>query len=152
MVSPFEEAQTLWMRGQSDAAIRKFSEALNGDFFNEDTLFYLGSCFQAVGQNGLSAVLTSACIDARIAKKLPYGDALQNLAMAYKAEQKIDQARQALDAALKQTMEPRNVAGAYANIGSLYVNEGCPELAVPWCDKALEVDPTNFNAQAARGL
>src|SRR6266576_979500 len=92
-MSPFEEGQALMMRGNLNAAVDKLSHALNGDFFNEDILFYLGSCFQAMGWNGLSAVMASAAIDGRKAKKEPHADLLINLGAAYKSEQKMTMAQ-----------------------------------------------------------
>ncbi len=151
-MSPFEEGQNFMMRGDLDSAVKKFVEALNGDFFNDEILFYLGSCFQTMGWNGIAAVVTSAAIDGRIAHKRPSVDALINLGCCYKAEQKIDLARSIWEDALKQDTSPRNRAGILANIGSLYVNEGCPEKAVPFCDEALAVDPTSFHAKSTRGL
>src|SRR6478672_9614999 len=151
-MSPFEEGQVLMMRGQVDLAIKKFGEALNGDFHNEDTLFYLASCFKQVGWNGLSAVLSLACINERQAKKLPLGDVLLNLGLAYKAEQQIEAAKAAWETGLGYELEPRNRSLLIANIATLYVNEGCPEKAIPYAEEALRIDPANFHARVAIGL
>lgn len=140
------------VKGDIDAGIQKLSLFLNGDFFNDEALFMLGAALQSKGMNGLSAVLTSAAIDARTARGKPFPEALMNLGSAYKAEHLNDTAARIWADALKHETLPRERAKIMTNISGLYVNEGDPEKAIEWCDKALLADPKCHGAAAMRGL
>lgn len=150
--SLLEEAKSHVGRGEIDQAIQKFSEHLNSDFFDEETLFMLGACLHAKGMNGLSAVLTSAAIDARATRGKQFPEALLNLGSAYKAEHRNDMALKMWQDALKQETIPRERSKIYSNMSGLHVNEGDPEPAVKYCDLALAEDPNNLGAQFNRGL
>jgi tetratricopeptide (TPR) repeat protein len=149
-----EEAQTHYARGEIDAAIPKFCMHLNSDFFDADTLFMLGTCFQAKGMNGLSAVILSAAVDANVGKKKRAPEALLNLGGAYRAEHQNDIAERIWKDALRQETVPFKRAQILGNISGLYVNEGQPEKAIEYCDLALKEDP-NFRyceGQPGHGL
>lgn len=150
--TPLEEAKALIVKGAVDAAIQRLTEFLNGDFFNEEALFMLGACWQAKGMNGLSAVLTSAAVDARVARGKPFPEALLNLGGAYKAEHRNDTAAKVWADALRQETMPRERAKIMVNIAGLYVNEGSPETAIEWCDRALAEDPKCHGAYANRAM
>lgn len=148
-----DEAKALVLKGDVDAAVRKLTESLNGDFFNEEALFMLGNCFMAGGMNGLSAVVTSAAIDARRARSGgPYPEAMLNLGCAYKQERLNDVAERIWVEALKHEKLARRRTLIYSNIAGLYINEGDPLTAIEWCDKALAADPGNHAAAAQRGM
>lgn len=149
---PLEEAKALIVKGEIDAGIQKLSEFLNTDFFHEEALFMLGACLQTKGMNGLSAVVTSAGIDARTARGKPFPEALLNLGAAYKAEHKNEVAHRIWQDALRQEKLPRERARVLTNLAGLYVNEAQPETAIKYCDLALQEDPTNAGAKANRGL
>lgn len=150
--SPLDEAKTLIMRGDYDPAIQRLSEFLNGDFYHDEALFMLGACMQAKGMNGLSAILTSAAVDARKVKGKPFPEALLNLGAAYKAEHKNDVAERIWLDALRHETLPRERAKILCNISGLYVNEGQPERGIYYCDLALKEDPNNHGAHANRGM
>lgn len=152
MMSPFEEGQVLAVRGDLDPAIQKLSEALNGDFFHDETLFMLGACLQAKGMNGLSAVLTSAAVDARGAKGKPFPEALMNLGASYKAEHKNAIAERIWQDALRHEKLAGDRSKILTNLAGLFINEGCPEKAIPYCDEAIREDPRNHGARANRGM
>jgi tetratricopeptide (TPR) repeat protein len=151
-LTPIEEARALVAKGAADAAIQKLSEFLNDDFYNDEALFMLGACLQAKGMNGLSAVITSAAIDARTAQKRSFPEALMNLGAAYKAEHKNETAMRVWADALRQESLPRERAKILTNIAGLYVNERDPLKAIEYCDRALNEDPRNAGAKANRGL
>jgi len=146
------EARALIVKGDADQAIQKLSEFLNGDFFHDEALFMLGACLLAKGLNGLGAVVTSAAIDARASRGKAFPEALLNLGAAYKAEHANELAERIWNDALKHETVPRERAKILTNIASLYVNEGCPEKAIPYCDRALREDPYNAGAKANRGM
>lgn len=147
-----EEAQTHYARGEIDAAIPKFCQHLNGDFFDHDTLFMLGTCFQMKGMNGLSAVILSAAVDARSPKMQGSTEAMMNLAGAYRAEHRFDMAERIWNDALRIEKDSIKRAQILGNLAGLHVNEGKPERAVEYADKALKEDPTFAHAKASRGM
>lgn len=147
-----DEGKALVLKGDVDGALRKFSEFLNGDFFHDEALFMLGSCFMAGGMNGLAAVCTSAAVDARSLHGKPFPEALMNLGGIYKNEHGNEMAARIWADALKQETLPRERSKILTNIAGLYINAGQPETAVEWCDKALKEDPGNHGAIVNRGM
>lgn len=150
--SPLDEAKTLVMRGEYGPAIQRLGEFLNRDFFHDEALFMLGYCYQAMGMNGISAVVTSAAIDARNARGKPFPEALMNLGGAYKAEHKNATAEAVWSDALRHETVPKERAKILCNLSGLYVGEGQPERAIEYCNAALEQDPNNHGAHANRGI
>jgi tetratricopeptide (TPR) repeat protein len=147
-----DEAKALVLKGDVDAAMRKLTGFLNGDFFNEEALFMLGNCFMSGGMHGLAAVVTSAAIDARATRGQHYPEALLNLGGSYKTARRNDVAEKIWLEALKHEPLPRRRTLILSNIAGLYVNEGQPEKAIEWCDLALKEDPQNHGAAAQRGM
>lgn len=151
--SLIEEARALVVKGDGDGAMRRLSMVLNGEFFHEEALFMLGGLFLDQGQTGLGAVLTSAAIDARRAQKNEhFPDALMNLGGCYRAEHQNELAERIWTEALKYVTDPKRRAELMVNISGLYVNEGCPQKAVEWCDRALKEDPLCYAARVNRGM
>lgn len=149
---PLEEAKALIVKGQIDPAVQTLSEFLNGDFFNDEALFMLGACLAQKSLNGLSAVVTSAAIDARLAKGKIFPEALLNLGAAYKSERKNETALKIWLDALRHETLPKERSKILTNLATLYVNENEPERAIHYCDLALAEDPNNSGAKANRGL
>jgi tetratricopeptide (TPR) repeat protein len=150
--SLLEEAQALVVKGAVDEAIQKLGLFLNGEFYHDEALFMLGGCLLAKGMNGLGAVITSAAVDARATKGRSFPEALMNLGAAYKAEHRNQTAEQIWIDALRHETLPRERAKILTNIAGLYVNEGQPETAIEWCDRALKEDPANHGAHCNRGM
>lgn len=149
---PIEEAKALIYKGAMGEAINKLSFFLNGDFWNAEALFMLGSALMSQGQNGVGAVLTSAAIDAVASKGQNFPEAMTNLGAAYKAEHQNEAALKVWLDALKCERLPTERAKIMTNISGLFVNAGCPEKAIPWCERALQEDPNAWGAQTNRGM
>jgi tetratricopeptide (TPR) repeat protein len=147
-----DEAKALVLKGDIDAAMRKCTEFLNGDFFNDEALFMLGNCFNVGGMHGLAAVVTSAAIDARASRGGQFPEALLNLGGSYKAGRQNDMAERIWAKALSCEQQPRRRAIIMSNMAGLYVNEGQPERAIEWCDWALKEDPGCHAAATQRGM
>ena len=135
-----ERAQALIVKGDPDGAIPLLGDALNAEFYDDETLYLLGGCLIEKGANGLAAVVTSAAIDARKAKGKPFPEAMMNLGTAYKREHRNDiaeriweQASQRLrSGAICNTLEARD--GRLAGIAYLQ------ELSFDASDVELLVD------------
>ena len=149
---PLNEAQVYAMRGDHEAAIKVLLEYINNDFFHPESLFILGASFQAKGFNGMSAVLTSAAIDARAAKGQKFPEAVTNLGNCYKMEHDHLTAEKIFLDALRLETLAKDRANIMNNIASLHINNADPEIAIEWCDRALLEHPKNHPAAANRGL
>lgn len=149
--SPLNDAYVSALRGDTDGAIQRLSEYLNGDFFNAEAMFMLGTCLQAKGMNGLAAVIQSAAIDARKAKGQEYPEAMFNLGACYKAELHNDIAKRIWEETLKIETLPVERSRLYTNLSSLFLYAGCPEKAIPYCEAALREDPLNQGARVNLG-
>ena len=150
---PLDEAKVLISRGDLAPAIQILSQFLNNDFWHDEALMMLGACHIAVGNNGLGAILSSAAVDARQAKKdKPFPEALLNLGSAYKAEHDNENAGKVWFDALRHETAPSERAKIMVNIAGLFVNEGDPERAVTWCDRAMKEDPRCAKAHVQRGM
>ena len=147
-----DKAKANVVKGSIDEAIQQLGEVLNGEFFEPEALFMLGACLHGKGLHGLSAVITSAAIDARAAQGKKFPEALMNLGAAYKAEHKNETAQRIWEDALSCERLPRERSKILTNIAGLYVNEGQPERAIRFCDLALDEDPKNYGAMANRGM
>lgn len=152
MQHPIEEAKALIAKGAHAEAIEKLANFLNTDFYNEEALFLIGASLMTEGKAGLGAILTSAAIDARAVKGQRYPEAMGNLGWAYKAEGHREMALKIwLDTLECETLSTER-SKYLSNIGSLFINTGCPEKAIPWFEKAIEEDPNNWSAYANRGM
>ncbi len=151
--SVLDEARVHIMRQDYGAAIPKLAEFLNGNFWHDEALFLLGGCFSAQGMNGLSAVMTSAAIQARAQQKnKPFPEALMNLGCAYKSEHRNDLAEKFWLEALKHETAPKAKSGHLGNLASLHLQEGEPDKALEYAEKALAFDPSNAKARANHGI
>jgi len=150
---PLDEAKVLISRGDLAPAIQILSQFLNDDFWHDEALMMLGACHISVGNNGLGAVLSSAAIDARMAKTgRPYIEAMMNLGAAYKAEHDNENAGKVWVDALRHETVPSERAKFMVNIAGCFVNEGNPRRAIDWCDRALNEDPRCAKAHVQRGM
>jgi len=149
---PLDEAKVLISRGDLAPAIQILSQALNDDFWHDEALMMLGVCHISVGNNGFGAVLSAAAIDARAAKGKPYLEAMMNLGAAYKAEHKNEDAGKVWLDALRHETATTERAKLMVNIAGLFVNEGQPDRAITWCDRAIKEDPKCQKAYVQRGM
>lgn len=147
-----ERARALLVKGDLGGATEALYAVLNDDFFNEEALFMLGSCFMANDRNGVGAVLTSAAIDARAVKGKPFPEALMNLGVAYRAERQDGTAVRVFTDALRHESVPRERAKIMVNMSGIYVLANQPETAIEWCDQALAEDPKCHGAWTNRGM
>lgn len=152
MPTPIEEAQALIAKGSPGEAIEKLALFLNEDFFNAEALMILGAALTSVGKHGMGAVISSAAVDSRATQGQLFPEALTNLGWSYKAGLQPDVALKIWQDALMCEKIPASRAKIMANIGGLFVNAGCPEKAIPWCEAALNEDPHQWAAHTNAGM
>lgn len=150
--SKFDDAKALVFKGDPGAT-QALIDVLNDDFFQQsEALMMLGCQFLARGDHGLAAVLSSAAIDARLAEGQSFPEAERNLGTCYKLENKNEFAHRIWLDALKHETLPRERAQILTMLGGLYINEGCAETAVAYCEKALKEDPNCAGAMVNHGM
>lgn len=144
----FEQAKVHCDRGELDQAIQALGNHLNTNFHHAEALFMLGGCFIQKGFNGIGAALTQQAL--KIRPRFP--EALLNLGVCFKHENKTTEAAEIWRMALEVEDVPGERAKIWNNLGSLYVNEGCPEKAVECFGEALKINPHQPDAHFNRGL
>src|SRR5215472_289911 len=149
---PLEVARALVDKGESDAALTELTAFLNTAFYNDEALFMLGSIFIERGMNGLGAVLTTSAINSRMADGRSFPEALMNLGAAFKAENDVKSAFDLWQKALADAPDTEMRAKILANISGCFINAGCPEKALEWCNKAIEANPREWGAWVNRGM
>jgi tetratricopeptide (TPR) repeat protein len=93
--------------------------------------FYAGNLFFQMGRSAPAAICFQRCIDLDENPKV-----LANLGAAYRKLNLHDAGIRVLETALER--DP-NYEPALINLGSMYVNEGCPEKGIPYLERAVEI-------------
>lgn len=138
-VKSFEQAKLNLERGQIDQALFDFTKLLNGKFGDHEALFYTGTCFLAKGHYGLAAALYRQAIDLHP----DFPDALLNLGACFKSTNDFVSAEQMFRLAESVAENPRDKSALWANIAALHSENGEPETALTYYEKALEIWPEN---------
>lgn len=151
MASLFDEAYDSHKLGKLNEAMNKYIAALNSNFDDAKTLFYLGTCLFQLGWHGAAASFLARCLNIRPGDV----DALMNLAACYRNENLFDAAEEIWQMAAEQARAkklPIDEAGAIINIGGLYVHRGQHAKALPYFERGAAIDPTNEHAMANKAM
>ena len=97
--------------------------------------FYAGNLLFQTGRAAPAAVAFEKCV-ALDQNAL----VLANLGAAYRKLNQHEKGLQVLKAALERNPDYQP---ALVNLGSMYVNEGCPELGIPYLERAVELGGEN---------
>lgn len=146
--SLFEQGKVHIDRGEVDQAILCLTDHLNGNFWDADALFMLSGCLLSKGKDGLAAGLLKLALS--IKPKFP--EALLNLGGCFRNVHKNDQAEAVWNMALELETIPLERAKIYSNIAGCYINNGTPEKAIEFLNKALDIAPEFTSAKFNRGL
>lgn len=138
MSTEFEHAKLLQERGEFDAALPIFSEALTADFNNWEALYRIGMTYVARGHYGLAANIFARCAEA----KLDAG-VLQDLGYCYRSMDDIEQAEKIWRVALSHAETDHHRSKILGNIAGCYSNNGTPEQGIALYDEAIRLDPKN---------
>jgi tetratricopeptide (TPR) repeat protein len=138
MNAEFEHAKLLQERGEFEAALPIFSEALTKDFNNWEALYRIGMTYVARGHYGLAANIFARCCEA----KLDAG-ALQDLGYCYRSMDDVEKAEEIWRIALRHATTDHQRSKIMGNIAGCYSNNGTPEKGIELYDEAIRLDPTN---------
>lgn len=144
MDARLEQAKLAHERDNLAEAEALYHEVLNSAFGNTEVLYLLGTLYLQQGRTGLAAALFKQAISLRGY----YPEALQNLGTCFRMENKLEAAEEMF----RLTLEHNPSAELWSNLGSLYVNNGTPEQALEYFDKALALQPDNQAIQFNRSL
>lgn len=124
-----------------------YCQMLDRDPDNPAILFSLAASQMHLGANGITIALLEKCLrgDPNVR------EAWNNLGGCWRQEFFLERAEECYNKALELTLKdpkckPRDLADIYSNMGSLWVNEGCPAKGEALLAKAIEADPTNAHA------
>ena len=122
-----------------------FSSLLDMNLGNPGIMFQLATCYQEMRKPGIAIQLLTQCVQGNP----EFGEAWNNLGMAYRSVDMMERAREAFKKAFGRLPKISYLA---TNVSATYVNQGTPTEAVKWADKALEVDPNDQQAKWHKGL
>lgn len=147
-----EQAKVHIDRSQIEQAIPVLIDHLNDNFHDDEALFMLGACFLSRGKAGMGAALNRLAIQIRTDKGHIFPEALKNLGACFKAENKMNQAEEIWKLALEVAPNDKEKAQILSNLGGLHINNGDPEVALPFFDEAIATDPSCEGARFNRGM
>lgn len=172
VVNPFYDATELEKAGNRKEAERIYLELLNADFENPVIMAALGMNYAVAEKNGLAHLLLQSAL-ARFDDLIPgfkrvgivpksekqsqlddfvrvkRSEILNAIGTCFKHENKTATAREYFERA--QADLPIN-PDIQNNLGTLYINEGKPNLALPHLDAAIDADPGHAQAHWNRAL
>jgi tetratricopeptide (TPR) repeat protein len=132
------DGMTLHKQDRLQMAEQKYFEVLQEDPDNVDALYLLASIYMKVKKLPLASQLFLRVT----VLNNEHFEAWNNLGNCYKAFNKEDVARECWEAALNiMGRADYEYADIYNNLGTLYVNSGEPEKALPLLNKCLELRP-----------
>ena len=122
---------------------------LTHDRNNYQLLFMLGSTYMRQNRHAMAEHLFRRVLDMakEAGKELP--EAWNNLGYTLDAEARKDEALACFHHAISLKSDE---AAFVNNVATSYVNNGTPEQAIEWCDKALALDPEMHDAKWNKGL
>ncbi len=130
-----------------DKAERIFLECLNYNIGHPQVLFALGSVDLSRGRYGRAIQLLS-----QVTQIMPkFGEAWNNLGLAYKDVPDFDKAEFAMCKAAK-LIQGEYAADIYCNLAALKINRGMAKDVLPYVDMALAIDPNHAKAKWHRAL
>ena len=128
-----------------DAAESIYNEILNKNIGNPQVLYCLGTLYMERGFLGLSIQILS-----QVTNLAPdFGEAWNNLGMAFRGEHMLDAADQAFEQA--ERCLPR-IADIPSNRAGIRINAGAPEDALAHAGRALDIDPAHNQARFHKAL
>lgn len=133
------------LAGRHAQALDGYLKALSVTPEDPFLLFFLGTLYMNMGQNGLATVLLTRCL--QLQPRFP--EAFNNLGSALKSLGYLAEA----EAAFRQgvTLNPQD-ADIYNNLASLKINADAAEEAVRWAEQALAVNPEHPQANWNKAL
>ena len=135
-------------RAAAEKAERLYMFALNHAPSEPAVLYLTGSFYAATGKYGLGAVLLAASLEADPKN----ASAWNNLGIAFRQMHNTQRARECFSRALACGDPDKPDASSLNNIATSYNDEGEYESAIEWYDKAISLDPSNYDAAFNRSM
>ena len=128
-----------------DAAETIYNEVLNKNIGNPHVLYCLGTLHMERGHFGLAIQILG-----QVTSQAPdFGEAWNNLGMAFRGEHMLDAADQAFEQAERRLPE---IADIPSNRAGIRINAGGPGEALSFARRALEIEPTHNQARFHKAL
>ncbi len=145
----FDEAVKHLDEKNYDAAIHGLNFLLDHNREEALVIYMLANCFEKKGYYALAEILLKKAIELDPSNHVAYN----NLGCIYKKTMRLKEAHTAFETAIKNCDKDTKdtggkllLPGYYNNIGSLYVNNGTPDKAIEYYDKALAMVPDDPDA------
>lgn len=134
-------------RGNTQAAIEVFMQALTENFTDTDSMAHVASCFLQISQFGIAANLLARC-----AEQKPSAQILNNLATCYRRTNQIEAAEEIFRMALNAADTDRLRGEITTNLAGCYGNNGTPEKAIELYKAAERFLPDELTIKFNHGL
>ncbi|MEQ8397704.1 tetratricopeptide repeat protein [Thalassobaculum sp.] len=144
LLKSFNEAVGLHVAGRFAEAGRLYADLLRQMPKHPDVLDFYGTLHHQLGDNARAADLVGRSLTYRplaAATRNRFGAILKALAQRGSAERAFRRAA---------LIDPR-LAEPAVNIATLRSEDGDPDIALTWCDRALVLQPGSFEARVRRG-
>lgn len=138
-------ALDLHKSGDFGRASHMYNCVLNLQPFHEGTLYLLSDIYLRQDYSGLAINLLMSLLD----RNDKHAQAWCNLGVAFRKEDKYDEALYAWDRALQIEGDTSEVCG---NIATLYSDNAQPDEAIKWLERALKCDDSNIHAHWSMAL
>lgn len=133
----------LHKQGKYAEAEVEYLKLLSQNFDDVQVLAMLGTLYLQTGK----VVLAAQFLIRAVTLDNQFFDVWNNLGNCFKAFNKDKDAEVCWKAALEIKGRPeKNYADIYNNLGTLYVNAGCPEKGMPFMEEAIKINPEHPDA------
>ena len=140
-----ERALDLHKQGDYGRASHLYNCVLNLSPFHEGTLYLLSDLYLRQDYSGLAINLLTNLLD----RNPKHAQAWCNLGVAFRKEDRYDEAIKAWDRALTIEGDTSEVC---SNMATMYSDRAQPDIALKWLRRALKCDSTNVHAHWSMGL
>lgn len=140
-----QEGSEALKAGDWERAGNIFEFLLGKEPHNSFYLYALGTVYLSVGRESIAIPLFERSI--QLDKDRPW--VWNNLGVCFRKQGHVERAREIYAKCLK--LEPGN-ADTLSNISSTYINAGCPQKALEYAERALQISPSLTSAIHHKGI
>lgn len=142
-MSAIDNAIMFHKQGKFDRAEHEYETALAENIDDANALYLLGTLYLQTKRYGLAAQMLQLALILKPEAFEPWN----NLGNCYKAVNKEADAKRCWEKSLSiQGRSDHEYADIWNNFATLYVNAGCPEEGVQYCEKSIALNPEHPDA------